>query len=127
MLKIYLICDPQPRGPKVLYNASLHNDLRDIDRKITQKTEFTGSTNDISRRFARRQRTCSCTSVIVIKTSFHCTLKNESFPRILVFSWRFSFFCVIFLSTSLRSLCSNVIQDLRPPRLRGMGACYFSR
>ena len=40
---------PQPRGPKVLYNASLHNDLRDIDRIITQKTEFTGSTNDISR------------------------------------------------------------------------------
>ena len=40
---------PQPRGPKVLYNVSLHNDLRDIDRKITQKTEFTGSTNDISR------------------------------------------------------------------------------
>ena len=35
-------------------------------------------------RFARRQRTCSCTSVIVIKTSFHCTLKYESFPRILV-------------------------------------------
>ena len=33
-------------------------------------------------------------------------------------SYQFTFFCVIFLPTSLRSLCSNVIQDLRPPRLQ---------
>ena len=32
-------------------------------------------------------------------------------------SYQFTFFCVIFLPISLRSLCSEAIQDLRPPRL----------
>ena len=68
---------------------------------------------------------CSSPANVLKRANLHCTLKYESFPRILVFSWRFSFFCVIFLSTSLRSLCSNVIQDLRPPRLVSRLYCFI--